>query len=169
MRDVIEESQKTPEPAKRVYYGEFPFLDWVKPEQGDVAFICVERIDLELLELVPCVGSEVCRQEICVYFVGYDGSKLMELKQSVNKRIVKFSIFQPSTWMKEFVLGTSVKQALVNLGDRLRELEYIVVVNRPRYWTKIQIFKLPKKFSLQEWVQDEVQKLQRQIAAEKNI
>jgi hypothetical protein len=71
--------------------------------------------------------------------------------------------------MKEFVLGTSVKQALVNLGDRLRELEYIVVVNRPRYWTKIQIFKLPKKFSLQEWVQDEVQKLQRQIAAEKNI
>jgi len=168
MRSVARIERPTPKPTRDIYYDEFKFLQWVQPDRNTIVFICVEQIDLELLEVVPYQPEEFVSDEVRVYLVDNLGLTLGEVGQRRKERTVKFSLFRPSTWLRTSLPGVSVKQALLDLGDKLQDLAYIVVVTGPCLWTRIQIFKLPKRFSLQEWIENERQKLREQIVKEKD-
>lgn len=169
MRSVSRIERPTPKSVKDVYYNEFGFLQWIQPDKDGVEFICVEQIDLELMEVVPHQAEEFYQDDVCVFLVDNLGLKIMEVEQRRRERAVRFSFLRPSTWLKTFFPGISVKQALLDLGDELQSLAYVVVVTRPRWWSRIQIFKLPKRFSLQEWIKSERQKLRERILEGKEI
>jgi hypothetical protein len=168
MRNVWQE-KATPKPAVDIYYEEFKFLGWIVPDRNKVEFICVERIDLELLEVVPSLMGNSTIYHVRVYFIAKDSSKMTELQPTKLVRFGKFSFFRFSTWFRRYSPGVSVGQALMDLcQDDLQKLSHVVVVTGPTLWPKIQIFKLPKSFSLQKWIEQEKIKLRSQIIGQES-
>jgi hypothetical protein len=163
----LKDVNPTPDPAKDVYYTKFPFLGWVEPDKKYVRFIGVELIDLEVIEVVPFRRDDAySNDDVFVYFVGRDESKLYEVLPRRWVKNPKYRWYRISTWGKEKINGESVKEALIKLGDRLPELSRIVIVSGWDLWKKIQIFKLPKEFSLAEWIEGERRKLKEQLDRE---
>ncbi len=171
MEDMSYVTRPTSALAQEAYRENFPFLNWIDRQIPGVFFyIGVEQIDHELLELVPQDESAPPHPVMAKYVYLIDKKNAIlghdMVPATKRERIGKFSLFRPSSWYKPTLKGWSVKTALIELGDLIQDLAYIVVVTWPSGQAKVQIFKLPKRFNLTEWIAEEKRRLLGEINPE---
>ncbi|MCC2630452.1 MAG: hypothetical protein K0S38_261 [Candidatus Paceibacter sp.] len=169
MKDVRRlDTPSTPQMTIEAYREEFPALDKIMSNLKNVDYVGVELIDVELLDVITGYvtdGYNVALEKQAFFVMDDDPEPVSTL--SLRTPHPGFSLFRPSTWFfKNEYSNVSIRDALIRIGDRIKNLKYIVLAQEffdgilggtPH--TRIQIFKLPKEFSLQQWSENERQKV----------
>lgn len=143
----------------RAFRKEFPWLELylnscLKQTQN-IERLDVQRLDLQILDTVPYYHKDSPARLWKRLFLIYDDKALItEVDQAKSIKNPQKSLWRPSTWEDVKIPGKSLKQALTDRTS-LQGFEYVLSIQKVSIiGIEITIYKLPKSFSLQEWIEE---------------
>ncbi len=148
------------------FFQEILFLgDFFKEDQ--VKSINFQRVDRELMVKSPEKSQAGGDPFLPLIFwskyilLDENGKKLA----TVGVKPVSMKWWKPLTWSGEQQFGETVGDAIARLGDRAGEV-YFVLHSSPSPPFEIILYKPPKNFTIQGWLEEEIRRERAAIRAE---